>query len=133
PARPARRGPAGHGLARGPQRARQRLSRTPKMTAQENNSKKFTHLSLQAPGYPACRVEREVVPVGARNWGGGGWRAGHLKRPERARDEGTGGGRRRRRWSLPANATRTRTRRRGGRRRRWSARCRRSAGSPRGG
>src|SRR5271155_2979115 len=55
------------------------------------------------------------------------------ERTERARDEGTGGGRRRRRWSLPANATRTRTRRRGGRRRRRSARFRRSAGSPCGG
>ena len=51
----------------------------------------------------------------------------------RARDEGTGGGRRRRRWSLRANATQTRTRRRGGRRRRWAARFRRSAGSRCGG
>ena len=94
--------------------------------------------------YPARGVGSGVVPVGARNWGGG-WRAGagadegsavmrgRVTEDERARDEGTGGGRRRRRWSLPANATRTRTRRRGGRRRRWAARFRRSAGSPCGG
>jgi hypothetical protein len=60
PARPARRGPARHGLARGSQRARQRLPRPPKIKAQENNSKKFTHLRLQAP--LACRVWATAAP-----------------------------------------------------------------------
>ena len=49
PARPPRRGPAGHGLARGPQRARQRLpGPTTVEAAKSNNSKMFTHLRLQA-------------------------------------------------------------------------------------
>ena len=74
---------------------------------------------------------------GARSWerGSSGRRAelGRRRMAGGAADEGREGGRRRRRWSLPANATRTRTRRRGGRRRRWAARFRQSAGSPRGG
>jgi hypothetical protein len=101
-----------------------------------------------AGGAADSRGGRRRVGWARRGWGAPRWADGggadegsavmrgrvtEDERTERARDEGTGGGRRRRRWSLPANATRTRTRRRGGRRRRWAAWFRRSAGSPRGG
>ena len=62
PARPAGGRPAGHGLARGTQRARHRLPRTPKITVQATNSKKFTHLSLQAHSTDGscCRIGRNL-------------------------------------------------------------------------
>jgi hypothetical protein len=65
PARPARRRPARHGLARSTQRARPSLTRTATLeAAQDNNSKKFTHLSLQARPYKIPGKARKLLREG---------------------------------------------------------------------
>ena len=76
PARTARRGTAGHGLARSAHRARHRLpGQATVRAAKKNNSKKFTHLRLQARpsrgGPVGSRGDANEVLVGLREFEGG--------------------------------------------------------------